>query len=99
MSICILFYEVIKLLSKEKKYRYIGKGWKLPCEGLNLRPGEPDRSCSQGDFGAVSPPAWTGHPTYTRLRRGTLRAGLCPILSPATSRLSRVEFLNRYFHI
>ena len=68
MSICILFYKMIKLASKEKKkYRYIKKEWEreVPYEGLNIKPGKPRRSWGRGrggSGGAISPLLWARHP-------------------------------------
>lgn len=86
MSICILFYKMIKLASKEKKkYRYIKKEWEreVPYEGLNPKPGKPRRSWGRGrggGGGAVSPLLWARHPPRLQGRFGALEP-LHPIFS------------------
>lgn len=101
MSICILFYKMMKLLSKGKKKSIdiLGKEG-VSCEGVNLRPGEWTEAEPGGGLQGCLPSAGAGDPsphTHTGYREGRLELSRDPILSAGTSCLSRVELLNRDF--
>lgn len=103
MSICILFYKMIKLASKEKKkYRYIKKEWEreVPYEGLNPSQANPEEAGAGPGAGAAGlSPLCCGLGTLQGYRGDLEPRSPCTPSSQGTSCLSRVEFLNRDFRI